>query len=251
MMRCMPKPFPHLLVLGVMVSVLHSQSQSSKPMLKDGVITYLASNGERAKIQIDKPCADLWVSPDESVIAFITLDKVETGFETAPFPQGTSYEQLIQSSIYIAKKSDNFKPVPITLKPIYVRGDQWKIVRQPSLSPDLKTLYFVVPTYMTSWSVLSTKLPLGSNRTLTDLEEGYCVIWGGKYSGDLLLILRTYGKGKDAGIQYPCFLRNKHGRLTQIADDRECSDSAFDEFASRWSHKNGGVCKPPEFTQIW
>jgi hypothetical protein len=131
-------------VLLLLIStVFQSHAQTAKPMLKDGVITYLASSGGRTKIRIDKPCADLWVSPDERVIAFITLDKTN--------PAEIGMGQLEESNIHIAKKSDNFKSILIALKPIHIRGMQWKVVRQPSISPDLKTLYFLVPSYLFSF----------------------------------------------------------------------------------------------------
>jgi hypothetical protein len=82
---------------------------------------------------------------------------------------------------------------------------------------------------------------------ITVAEEEYCVIWGGRYSGDLLLNLRTMRKG-DEGISYPCFHRNRNAKLVQVADENECFE--FWNFALKWGQKNGGVCKPPEFTDI-
>jgi len=230
-----------LLIIGIpLVSFLfirQCQGQSIKPTLSNGVITYLREDGQQATMQVRRECADLWVSPDESVIAFITLDKIE--------PPTREYGYLEESSIYIARRSDHFKPIQVHLRPIHI--SQRKVVRQPSLSPDLKTLYFLVPSYMTSWTLISTQLSSSPNTKITDLiGDGYCVIWGGRFSGDLLLNLRQQGKN---GIDYPCFHRAKDGQLTKIGTGNECFE--FTNFALEWSQKHGGICLEPEFTQIW
>jgi hypothetical protein len=233
-----------IVILFFLTSIaLHGHAQTIKPMLKDGVITYLAKNGERTNVQIDRPCADLWVAPDEKLIAFITLDKTDKSRTI------NDVGYLEESSIHIAMKSDNFKPLTIAMKPISIRGMRWKVVREPSLSPDLKTLYFTVPSAMTSWSLFSTQMPTGENNLITvGKGSGYCVIWGGSHSGDLLINIRTIGEAMPSA-SYPCFLRNKNGKLKRVARDNECAE--FWNYAPKWSQKNGGVCRPPEFTQIW
>jgi hypothetical protein len=77
--------------------------------LSNGIVTY-EENGRRKEIQVGKKCADLWVSPDESVVAFIAIHKSKpaTPQEIEPFIQ--------ESSIYIARKSDHFKPVHLAVK---------------------------------------------------------------------------------------------------------------------------------------
>jgi hypothetical protein len=230
-----------IIIIFLLFAVLQCQAQSSRPKLTDGVITYVTRNGQKAEIRMEKECADLWVSPDESIIAFITLDKIN--------PLIRDIGRLEESSIYIARKIDNFKRIPITLQPIYIQGKLFgrKIVRQPSLSPDLKTLYFLVPSSMTSRTLFSTSIPSGPNTKITDSEgQGYCVIWGGRYSGDLLLNLRQLGK---EGMGYPCFHRNRSGKLIQIGGDTDFA--GFNNLALQWSKNNGGICQQPGFTQIW
>ncbi len=61
------------MILGSLFSL--AQSASIQATVKDGVIRYTAADGQRTVINVGKKCADLWVSPDESVIAFIANRK--------------------------------------------------------------------------------------------------------------------------------------------------------------------------------
>jgi len=51
--------------------VLESRGEAVRPTLSNGVVTYVAEDGHRHQIQVGKKCADLWVAPDESILAFI------------------------------------------------------------------------------------------------------------------------------------------------------------------------------------
>jgi hypothetical protein len=61
-------------------------------------------------------------------VAFIAIHKSKpaTPQEIEPFIQ--------ESSIYIARKSDHFKPVHLAVK-VELDGRSWKVVREPKLAP--------------------------------------------------------------------------------------------------------------------
>ena len=217
---------------------LQCSGEAVRPMLSRGVVSYVTQDGQRREIQVGRRCADLWVAPDESAIAFIAIERAQpaTANEIEPF--------IEESSIYIAHKADHFRPVHLVVK-VTIDGRTWKVVRQPSLSPDLKTVYFSVPYTMTSWKLLSTLLPARFYRTIGDADS-YCVIWGGEHSGEVLMESRREADPKDPnpGVTYPCYLRSKAGRLTKVADGDQCW--GFSDFAARWSREQGGTCHPAE-----
>ena len=66
---------------GILVANVYAVAQPARPSLHSGVIQFMARNGTRSEIQIGKRCADLWVAPDESVIAFIGIEKAAFGTE--------------------------------------------------------------------------------------------------------------------------------------------------------------------------
>jgi hypothetical protein len=203
---------------------------NGRPTLSKGTISYLAVNGQRAEIRVGKKCLDLWVSPDESMIAFIAVEKslFHTENEEEPF--------IEQSSIYIARRSDHFTPVRIPLKGVVIDGRSWTVFRAPSVSPNLKTVYFSVPNTMTTWRLMSVPLH-GEAYGMFGDEVSYCVVWGGKHSGDLLTLERDQGA---VGPTYGCYLRDQSGSRTLVANEQECI--GFDDFAVRWSKEQGGAC---------
>lgn len=215
--------------LAVLLLAAGTWGESSRPSLTNGVISYRAGDGRRRDIQIGRRCADLWVAPDGSVIAFIAIEKAFPGTGNGPEPF------IEESSVYVAWKADGFRPVRIDLKRIVLNGMSWKIVRSPSVSPDGKMLYFSVPFTMKDSKLFSVSLPNGDNRPLTD-EVSYCVVWGGRYAGDLLLLRDIYVP-VNQGLG--CFLRDNAGAQTRI-EDFDCV--GFNEFAARWSREQGGTC---------
>lgn len=219
--------------------VLPARAEGIRPVLSDGVVSFVAEDGQRREIRVGKRCADLWVSADESIVAFIAIDKAQpaTAQEIGPF--------IEESSIYIARRSDHFKAVRLPLKSLLVDGQPWRVVREPSVSPDLKTVYFLIPYTMTTWKLMSTSLP-SSRRNIIGDAMTYCVIWGGGHSGDLLMMRRRDSDPRDPvpGVKYPCYLRAPSGEESMIVDGvrRECWD--FDDFAIGWSRQQGGTCQP-------
>jgi len=230
--------WPPLSLLALIVSAQGWGQGSPLPALSNGVIRYPGEDGRRQRINVGKPCSDLWVSPDGRVIAFIAIEKAEppTPAERGPF--------IEESTAYIAWKSDYFKPVPLHLKPVSIDGNQWRVFRQPSVSPDLHTVYFLIPDTMTTWRLMSRSLSGGPLKTVGDVMT-YCVIWGGSRSGDLLTMIRQDpGPSHPAsGVTYPCYLSGAPGDRTMIADGVSQSCWAFGDFASRWSGKRGGACR--------
>ena len=209
--------------------------ESLHPLLAKGVISYTAEDGRRQEISVGKPCSDLWVSPDERVMVFITIEKAEppTAWEIGPF--------IEESSIYIAWKSDHFRPVRLGLKSVSIGDRGWKVFRYPSLSPDLGMVYFQVPYTMTVGRLMSCSLSGDALKTVGDVGD-YCVIWGGAHSGDLLTMRRQDAPLEDPnrGVTYPCYHTTGSGDSSMIADGVTQSCWVFDRFATRWTRAHGG-----------
>jgi hypothetical protein len=226
----------HLLLIPVGLCFVATQvwGEAVRPSLSKGVVTY-EEDGQRKEIRVGKKCADLWVSPDESVIAFIGIEKAQpaTADEIEPF--------IEESSIYIARQADHFKPVHIAVR-VEISGRTWKVVREPKLSPDRSTVYFFVPNTMTTWKLMRTTVAAGPYAMIADATD-YCVMWGGDHSGSLVLLSRRdpepTANNPAPGVSYPCYVRSESGKQTKLAD--ECFRD-FDELARRWSREHGGTC---------
>ncbi len=210
-----------------------SKAAPAKPTLRAGVIHFVESGQERV-IPLDKPCADLWVSPDERVIAFITVQEAAFGTENAADPA------IDESSVYIARKAEHYKPLRLPFPQVVIGGSVWRVFRSPSVSPDQKTVYFSVPVTMKDWKLMRFPLAAGPPRELFDQSE-YCVIWGGAYSGSLLTLENVY-EPQSEGLQ--CFVRNGSGGRNRM-DDRDCT--AFLTFAAKWARQHHGECAAPGF----
>jgi hypothetical protein len=224
-----------------LLAVTQSHGATAHITLSNGAISFVGEDGRRRELPVGYKCADLWVSPDESVFAFIAIEKAlpPTAQEIEPF--------IEESSIYIARRSDQFRPVRLNIGSVQISGKSWKVVRQPSVSPDLKTVYFLVPYTMTAWKLLGASLAGNLRHTVGDAMT-YCVVWGGKDSGDLLMMTRHDPTPTQPapGVTYPCYLREISGRQSLIVDGvaQECWD--FDAFSARWSREHGGVCRPTD-----
>jgi len=229
-----------LAFLGLMA--INGYGQKTAPSLSGGIIRFIAKSGQEKEIQVGKACGDLWVSPDETVIAFISIEK---GSPPKP-PYDLDNPFIEESAIYVAKRSEDFRPVRVALEPVIIDGRRSLVFRQPSLSPDLKILYFSVPYTMTSWKLMSASLQNGHVKSISDADD-YCVIWGGTDSGDLLAVARTNEydptlRGYYPG--YPYFLMTNSGAKTRL-ENKE--DLPFDQFVDQWSRHRGGACSLSDF----
>jgi hypothetical protein len=222
------------IMMCIMLIALQGWGAATRITLANGIISYVDEDGQRKRIAVGKKCADLWSAPDGSVIAFIAINKAEAD-TVEPF--------IEESTIYIARERDKFKPTPVIVRPTI--GDHtWEVGRQPSISRDFKTLFFSVPGTTTSWKLMSTSLPPSAYTFIGDVDS-YCVVWGGAHDGDLLLQSRrdTQASRPRQGVTYPCYLRTKAGDLTAVANEGECWN--FGEFATRWGREHGGSCQQP------
>src|SRR5579872_7219396 len=104
--------------------------------LVDHVITYTDDNGHRQRIDVGKPCDDLWVAPDESAFAFIGVDEYDD------FP-GPPYRVVLASTVYIARRSDHFTPKPIA-NVVRSGPGEFHELHFPSISSDGKYVFFVM-----------------------------------------------------------------------------------------------------------
>ena len=173
-------------LLGALLLAPHCLAQDHpSPTLQNGVISYTAKDGKRVPLRVGFSCSDLWVAPGGGAIAFIAVkeEKPPGPNEIAPF--------IERSDVYIAMRRQNFQPARIAASPS-IDGVVWNVAREPKLSPDMQSIYFLVPNYMTSFQL--TRKPLGENsyERIADVQD-YCVVWGGPHSGDLILLVPKDG----------------------------------------------------------
>jgi hypothetical protein len=231
-----------ILLLPLLLAVLTegvSFPSDFRPRLNDGIVTYVGVDGRQKTLEVGARCADLWVAPDETLIAFIAIVRERT-FSRNPRLDYDEDPLIEESNIYIARKSNQFRPVRIHLKPIVIGGRSWSVVRNPTVSPDEKMVYFTVPFTMTTSKLFNVSLLSGGLSTLGDTIN-YCVIWNGKYSGELLMQQRYLPVSADAGVINQCYLWRHSGLVEKVLDD--CED--FGEFANKWSQEHGGTCTGP------
>ncbi|HKV81634.1 MAG TPA: hypothetical protein VJP02_26035, partial [Candidatus Sulfotelmatobacter sp.] len=136
-----------LVAVALLTDLTIARAQSASFRLVGGVVTYSSSDGKERQIAVGKPCADLWTDPDENVVAFIAVEKQRPAWGGAPEPY------IEQSSVFVARRSDGFRPTRIGID-IEIDGLRWKVAREPRVSPDYSTLYFFVPDTMTSWALV-------------------------------------------------------------------------------------------------
>jgi len=220
-----------LIVAGLAAGL---QAQGIHPALSNGVVTYVAEDGRRVEVRIGRRCADLWVSPDESVMAFIAIDR------SRPAMAGEMEPFVEESTIYVARKADGFRPLRFAVD-IQLGRRIWHVAREPRLAPDLLTLYFFVPNTMTEWTLVSRPLDEDTYKTV-DYGSDYCVVWGGSRSGDTVILSRVDPQPGDpnGGVRYPCYARQASGQKTTLAS--ECF-AEFDNMARRWANAGGGSCR--------
>lgn len=227
---------PLLLIWCELALSMAGSASELKPALIDGVVSFAPDGGDRRTINVGKRCTDLWVSPDQTVLAFIGVDK-----ETVPAPNpllsSVEEPQIEESSIYVARRSTGLIPVRLSIGPIAIEERSWLVLREPSVAPDGTDVFFSVPYSETSSKVFRFSLNSGALAAIAD-ATAYCVVWGGDYSGYLLLEQRYLPPDGDKGVIYQGWLRAPSGATTRIAADLD----GIDAFEEHWSAQHGGAC---------
>jgi hypothetical protein len=209
----------------------------------DGAITYTDENGIRKSVNVGRKCTDLWTAPDGSLMAFITIER----YTTPPRNPVLGYDEgpiIEESKIYIARRSERFAPQPVQVRPILIYGREWSVFRQPSVSPDGKTLFFEVPDSVVASMLVSMSLNSGASRQLGDVSD-YCVIWYGRHSGELVVQGRYISDDPAPSVSYRCYLRDSRGASKDILD----SCASLEDFAKDWSRQNGASCTPSAISE--
>ncbi len=225
-----------LQVFGILLLAAGCDARDSFA-LNNGVISYTDATGASKVIDVGRKCTDLWVAPDESVIAFVAIDRARaSNDQTLGYDQGPLLER---TSIYVARRSSGFEPALVTADPVTIGDRAWYVLRNPCLSPDGKKLYFSVPYTMTTWKIFSLSMVSGQRQVLGDASN-FCVIWSGEYSGGQLLQTR-YLPDPATGIAYRCEIRDESGTRLKVLGD--CSP--FEQFAAKWGLGHGATCNVP------
>ena len=205
-----------------------------QPTYSHGVITYRAPSGRAAKIQVGTNVRDFWVAPGGEAVAFVRIERLRA------LGPGEVEPLVERSRIYIGLRSQGFRPFRVPSEPS-INTKVWHVAQEPKLSPDLKSIYFLVPNYMTSLQLTRSSIHGAAYERIADVSE-YCVVWGGSHSGDLIVLVAQHPLGVEPGkgITYPCFWRQPSGAQVELA--RECAAS-FEAIVGNWSAKHGGTCR--------
>lgn len=153
------------------------------------VVHYTDQDGQRRTIDVGRKCADLWAAPDGSALAFVAIDRVTRRPKFPPIiPEAGPV--IDASSIYIARRADHFTPTWVPLKPLALDGTEWAVFRRPSVSPDGSTIFFEIPDSVVIATIMSVSMNSGALQKI-GVATDYCVIWSGRYSGQLILERRN------------------------------------------------------------
>jgi hypothetical protein len=235
----------HLVILlaHCWLSVRTCSAGTDQFVIEGGMVLHTDVTGMQERLDVGKRCIDLWVSPHESVIAFIGIDKTRSPDEAPVY--GSKQPIIDQSTIYIATRAGHFVPKAVVSRSFEIAGRSWSALREPSVTPDRQTVLFDIPISMTTWKVMRLSLSSGDYRSVGD-ATAYCVVWGGRYSGSVLLQRRSIRRGLPASaeaIAYRCYRVDQTGRLDMVSDD--CS--GFSSFADQWCREHAASCPvPPE-----
>ena len=158
---------------------------SDVPTLTDGVISYGGSGAERKMIDVGRRCTDLWLAPDASVIAFIAIEQADA---TREDPDGGG-SLILRSSVYFARRAEDFAPIRVELGAVTVDGRNWDIFRHPRLSPDARVVFLASQTRLRPTRSWLTKLGGWKVRLCTarspivlsgvDVAPARCSFWKG------------------------------------------------------------------------
>jgi hypothetical protein len=161
-----------------LVPIVHAGSLQAK--LVNGVIRYTGEDGKRQRVDVGKRCRDLWIAPDETVFAFIAIER-SRGFEDGGEPF------VVKSTIYIARKTEHFVPERVAVTSVRIENADWEVFRFPSVSPDGALVLFYVPTGTAFAHNRNTKKnePIGR-------AWDYCSAWDGPYAGSVLIQERNF-----------------------------------------------------------
>ena len=220
-----------LVVLGV-----GYRASAADFFIKDGVVRYTEDGGEPKAMNVGRRCADLWVAPDSSIIAFVAIDESKVN---PPFLLPGEEPLIERSSIYVARRAEHFVPVRVLSKQFEVDGRTWGVLRYPSIAPDGNKLFLMIPYAMTTFRLMSCFIESGACQDLGAVTD-YCVVWGGSHSSAQILQRRHVEPERAEGIIYSCDLRTTAGTS---AISESCPD--FQKFASGWAQGSGGTCTMP------
>jgi hypothetical protein len=142
--------------------------------IEKGRISYEDSHNRLRYIEVRKPCLDLWVSPDESVIAFISVDDSDgEDLNGDPF--------VTKSTVYVARRETGFRPETASSD----TAPSGFSYRFPKVLSDRKTVIVGLPTSATSMTLEAIK-PNRQNIRLAQSVVRFCSIWNGPHRGEII-----------------------------------------------------------------
>jgi hypothetical protein len=200
--------------------------------IQDGTVMLTAPSGRERALTVGMRCTDLWVTPDKRAIAFVAVEAFRGHSVDA------SSDMIKRSAVYIAREMNDFSPVLVVSRTFVINGRRWGVVRHPKLSSDEQFLYFDIPFTMTTSRLMRLSLESNTYEELRN-EVDFCTIWGGSYSGGVVIQSRHIASNPREGIVYDCDLLYR--LKTPVLLNRKCPE--FARFSAVWSARHDAVCK--------
>jgi hypothetical protein len=110
------------------------------------------------------------------------------------------------------------------------------------MSPDLKSVYFLIPATATSWFLMRASTTGGAARPIIFVED-YCVLWGGEQSGDVLTMTRHMGRPEEELTHWSYHVGPGLTRVRVGSVGSRERDGDFRQFVIAWIHGHGGNCE--------
>jgi hypothetical protein len=177
------------ILIAMLAMTGHAAAGVLHAAITDFAVTYSDEDGTAKKIDVGKRCADLWVAPDESALAFIAIE-AGTGLLDHGEPD------ITKSTIYITRKSNHFLPERIAAEGAMVKDLPPSPFRYPSLSPNQTLLFFSMDDGG-EWTILAYDRRINTVETLSR-GRAYCTVWEGPFAGAVLVYQRYPAPGQTA-----------------------------------------------------
>lgn len=174
-------------------------------------------------------CGDFWMAPDQSAVVMTAVDR--SNLKETFFLLWQSKQPMTLVELRVPELDREALP-------------HGRLFRYPQLSPDGKLLYFEIPVSMTGVSQLLS-ITVNEKRRVEAVthEAEYCVVWGGKYSGRLLVTQRESGDSLERPIVYRRRLLGLASGPRDLGAPPDAPPFLYDWLTrTRWLAANRGQC---------
>lgn len=166
-------------------------------------------------------CGDLWMAPNQTAVVMTAVEA------TSP-----------QQPFFLVWQSSRPAQINKIRVPEMETGVGLnRIFRFPQLSPNGKLLYFETPIAVTGSLLFS--ITLDDRRRVVSVadEVEYCVVWGGRYSGRIVVSQREYDASMGGAVIHRQRLLGMAYPGSKIGEEPDLRP-----FVDKWLRSNGGQC---------